>query len=49
MVDTSKNCSPDNYCGRLLLENYSDSLKDKVREQIAACFSFLITIELQPA
>ena len=40
MADTSGNCSPDNYCGRLLRGDYSDALKDKVREQIAAFFSF---------
>ena len=39
MVKTSENCSHDNYCGRILLEDCSDSLKNKVREQIAACFS----------
>jgi signal transduction histidine kinase len=40
MVNTSEDCSHLNYCGRLLLENYSDPLKNKVREQISACYSF---------
>ena len=40
MVNTPEDCSHLNYCGRLLLEDYSDPLKKKVREQIAACFSF---------
>jgi signal transduction histidine kinase len=40
MVNTSEDCSHLNYCGRLLLESYSDPLKNKVREQISACYSF---------
>jgi signal transduction histidine kinase len=49
MVNTSENDSQDNYCGRLLLENCSESLKNKVREQIAACFSFdQIDIPIMP-
>ena len=40
MVNTPEDCSHLNYCGRLLLEDYRDPLKKKVREQIAACFSF---------
>ena len=38
-----------NYCGRILQENYSEALKNKVREQIAACFSFdQIDIPIMP-
>ncbi len=49
MVNTSESCSRDNYCGRLLLEDCSDPLKNKIREQIAACFSFdQIDIPIMP-
>ncbi len=36
-IDTSLSAD---YCGRLLHEDCSASLKNKIREQIAACFSF---------
>jgi signal transduction histidine kinase len=49
MVDTSENCSQYTYCGRLLLEDCSGHLKTKIREQIAACFSFdQINIPIMP-
>jgi signal transduction histidine kinase len=40
MTESFDNHFMDNYCGSLLLEDYSLALKQKVREQIAACFSF---------
>ena len=49
MADTSINCSPDTYCGRLLREDCSDIVKDRVHEQIAAFFSFdQIDIPIMP-
>ena len=49
MDNTPENCSHDNYCGRLLLEDCSEPLKNKIREQIAACFSFdQIDIPIMP-
>jgi len=40
MTDHSDNHFNDDYCGKLLHEDCSPALKQKVREQIAACFSF---------
>ncbi len=40
MVENLENHFNNNYCGKLLHEDCSPDLKQKVREQIAACFSF---------
>ncbi|MDR3629857.1 MAG: ATP-binding protein [Desulfocapsaceae bacterium] len=48
MVNTPEN-DFNTYCGRILLEDYSDALKHKVREQMTACFSFdQINIPIMP-
>jgi signal transduction histidine kinase len=49
MANTPDYCSSDDYCGRILHEAYSDSLKNKLQEQIAACHSFdQINIPIMP-
>jgi signal transduction histidine kinase len=40
MTESIDNHLDDKYCGKLLHEDCSPELKRKVREQIAACFSF---------
>jgi signal transduction histidine kinase len=42
-------CMDDNYCGRILHESFSEALRNKVQEQIAACSSFdQIDIPIMP-
>jgi signal transduction histidine kinase len=49
MISTSEDRSHDTYRGRLLLEDCSDALKSKIKEQIAACHSFdQIDIPIMP-
>ena len=49
MANIPDTCLDGNYYGRILQDTCSDALKNKVREQIAACFSFdQIDIPIMP-